>query len=121
MSMNSVIIGSGFGGIAAALRLKAKKHNVPYSVLKVVFNKGMGAYSSSGSRPGMSAQQWSYARVNSFLNNGPARRVDKTQWKKVIETTTGSSSILYSSFMQIGKGVFVFCGKLSGKLLKSHL
>ena len=26
--MNSVIIGSGFGGIAAALRLKAKKHNV---------------------------------------------------------------------------------------------
>ncbi len=26
--MNSVVIGSGFGGIAAALRLKAKKHNV---------------------------------------------------------------------------------------------
>ena len=26
--MNSVVIGSGFGGIAAALRLKAKGHNV---------------------------------------------------------------------------------------------
>tara|TARA_Y100000590_G_C15682418_1_gene1000313 strand:+ start:111 stop:1568 length:1458 start_codon:yes stop_codon:yes gene_type:complete len=26
--MNSVVIGSGFGGMAAALRLKAKKHNV---------------------------------------------------------------------------------------------
>ena len=26
--MNSIIIGSGFGGIAAALRLRAKKHNV---------------------------------------------------------------------------------------------
>ena len=26
--MNSVVIGSGFGGIAAALRLRAKKHNV---------------------------------------------------------------------------------------------
>ena len=26
--MNSVVIGSGFGGIAAALRLKAKDHNV---------------------------------------------------------------------------------------------
>ncbi len=26
--MNSVVIGSGFGGIAAALRLKAKKHKV---------------------------------------------------------------------------------------------
>ena len=26
--MNSVVIGSGFGGIAAALRLKAKNHKV---------------------------------------------------------------------------------------------
>ena len=26
--MNSVVIGSGFGGIAAALRLRAKKHKV---------------------------------------------------------------------------------------------
>ena len=26
--MNSVVIGSGFGGIAAALRLKAKGHDV---------------------------------------------------------------------------------------------
>ena len=26
--MNSITIGSGFGGIAAALRLKAKKHSV---------------------------------------------------------------------------------------------
>ena len=26
--MNSIIIGSGFDGIAAALRLKAKKHRV---------------------------------------------------------------------------------------------
>ena len=26
--MNPVVIGSGFGGIAAALRLRAKKHNV---------------------------------------------------------------------------------------------
>ena len=26
--MNSIVIGSGFGGIAAALRLRAKKHEV---------------------------------------------------------------------------------------------
>ena len=26
--MNSIVIGSGFGGIAAAIRLKAKGHNV---------------------------------------------------------------------------------------------
>ena len=28
MAMNSVVIGSGFGGIAAALRLKAKGHKI---------------------------------------------------------------------------------------------
>ena len=28
MTMNSVVIGSGFGGIAAAIRLKAKGHKV---------------------------------------------------------------------------------------------
>ena len=26
--MNSIVIGSGFGGIASALRLRAKNHNV---------------------------------------------------------------------------------------------
>ena len=28
--MNSIVIGSGFGGIASALRLKAKGHDVTF-------------------------------------------------------------------------------------------
>ena len=36
--MNSVVIGSDFGGIAAALRLKAKNHNkLNDSIYKITF------------------------------------------------------------------------------------
>ena len=36
--MNSVVIGSGFGGIAAALRLKTKNHNeLNDSIYKIIF------------------------------------------------------------------------------------
>jgi len=66
-----------------SLKNKAKKHNAPYGALATVYRKGLGAYTSSGSRPGMTSAQWAMARVNSFLKGGPARRVDKAQWEKV--------------------------------------
>ena len=48
--MNSIVIGSGFGGIAAALRLKAKGHKVkliekhPDLVVELGFLKEMDLY-----------------------------------------------------------------------------
>ncbi len=39
----------------------------PIDVLKQVFDIGKGAYASSGSRTGMSAEQWGYGRVYSFI------------------------------------------------------
>ena len=42
---------------------------LPYDMLKEVYDKGVGAYASSGSRPGMSAEQWGYARVYAFVMN----------------------------------------------------
>jgi hypothetical protein len=66
-----------------ALQNKAEKHNAPYGALKAVYQKGLGAYYSSGSRPGMGPQQWAMARVNSFLKGGKARKVDATQWEQV--------------------------------------
>jgi hypothetical protein len=36
-------------------------------VLKEVFNRAVGAYATSGSRTGMSAEQWGYGRVYSFI------------------------------------------------------
>jgi hypothetical protein len=66
-----------------ALKKKAEKHNAPLGALTTVYRKGLGAFYSSGSRPGMTAHQWAMARVNSFLKGGKARKVDSAQWKQV--------------------------------------
>jgi predicted DNA-binding protein YlxM (UPF0122 family) len=59
-----------------AIESKVEEHNekhgdeegkkVTKTMLKKVYNRGMGAYEDTH-RPGMSAQQWSMARVNAFL------------------------------------------------------
>lgn len=66
-----------------SLKAKAEKYNAPLGALTTVYRKGMGAFYSSGSRPGMSAHGWAMARVNSFLKGGKARKVDAAQWKSV--------------------------------------
>jgi mannose-6-phosphate isomerase-like protein (cupin superfamily) len=66
-----------------ALKAKAEKHNAPLGALTTVYRKGLGAFYSSGSRPGMTSHQWAMARVNSFLKGGKARQVDAAQWKQV--------------------------------------
>lgn len=66
-----------------ALKAKAEKHNAPLGALTAVYRKGLGAFYSSGSRPGMNAHGWAMARVNSFLKGGKARSVDAAQWKSV--------------------------------------
>ena len=69
--------------VTASLKKKAKKHNAPLGALKAVYRKGMGAFYTSGSRPGQNPHSWSMARVNSFLKGGKARQVDAAQWKQV--------------------------------------
>lgn len=75
------------GGLSAktreALKNKAEKSRAPLGALTTVYKKGLGAFYSSGSRPGMTAHQWAMARVNSFLKGGKARNVDKAQWDQV--------------------------------------
>lgn len=48
---------------------KSKITGIPKSVLNKVENKGRGAYYSSGSRPGQTAESWGKARVNCFILN----------------------------------------------------
>jgi len=60
---------------------KAEKSGVSYSILKKVYDRGMAAY-KTGHRPGTTAQQWAFARVNSFLTGGGARKSDADLWKK---------------------------------------
>lgn len=48
---------------------KSRITGIPKDILDKVENKGRGAYYSSGSRPGQTAQSWGVARVNCFVLN----------------------------------------------------
>jgi hypothetical protein len=71
------------GKTRETLKKKAKNSNAPLGALATVYRKGLGAFYSSGSRPGVTSHQWAMARVNSFLSGGKARQVDSAQWKAV--------------------------------------
>lgn len=61
---------------------KAKSSGISLGILKKVFAKGMAAW-RSGHRPGVGAQQWAHARVNSFITgSGGARKADADLWSK---------------------------------------
>jgi hypothetical protein len=63
---------------------KAKKSGMPYGILKKVYDRGMAAY-KTGHRPGTTAQQWAFARVNSFTTKsaGTWGKADKDLAKQV--------------------------------------
>ena len=48
---------------------KAEKTGISYGILKKVYDRGMAAF-KTGHRPGATAQQWAFARVNSFVTKG---------------------------------------------------
>ena len=50
----------------AAVKKKAEKTGMPYSILKKVYDRGMAAW-KGGHRPGATQVQWALARVNSFV------------------------------------------------------
>ena len=57
--------------VKKTLRAKAKKSKrYSYGQLARVFRRGQGAYLSSGSRRGVTMQQWAFGRVNSFMRGG---------------------------------------------------
>ena len=68
----------------AGLVTKAKKSGMPYGILKKVYDRGMAAY-KTGHRPGTTAQQWAFARVNSFVTKsaGTWGKADKDLAAKV--------------------------------------
>lgn len=65
--------------VDVALKRKAKQSKVDMSTLRAVFNHGLAAYKTSH-RPGTTAPQWAFARVNSFLAGGKARKSDQDLW-----------------------------------------
>lgn len=70
-----------FGEKIEGLEKKAKKSGISYSILKKVYDRGMAAW-KTGHRPGTTPQQWAFARVNSFITGGGARKSDNDLWQK---------------------------------------
>tara|TARA_R100000734_G_C3311140_1_gene101950 strand:+ start:485 stop:793 length:309 start_codon:yes stop_codon:yes gene_type:complete len=56
--------------VVKTLKNKAKNSRYTYGQLASVFRRGQGAFLSSGSRRGVSMQQWAFGRVNSFMRGG---------------------------------------------------
>ena len=63
------------------LKKKSEKSGIAYGILKKVYDRGMAAW-KSGHRPGTTPQQWAFARVNSFITGGGARKADNDLWSK---------------------------------------
>ena len=66
-----------------ALKKKAEKSGYTYGSLKTEFEKGLGAFYSSGSRPGQTPQSWAFARVNKCISSNPSWcSIEKSKAKK---------------------------------------
>ena len=63
----------------AKIRAVATKKGYSFADLKREYSKGLGAFYSSGSRPGMTAHQWAMARVNAASPSKPWADVKKTK------------------------------------------
>ena len=66
----------------ATLKKKAENRGLTPSSVYAEFSKGIAAYYSSGSRPGMSPHQWAHARVNSATPSKSWAVVKKSKAKK---------------------------------------
>ena len=65
----------------------AKKYGTTPAKVRKVYAKGLAAYASSGSRPGVSSHAWAAARVKSAFTGGPAAKVDRAiiKGRKVVK------------------------------------
>lgn len=55
----------------------AKKYGTTPAKVRKVYARGLAAYASSGSRPGVNPHAWAAARVRSAFTGGPAAKVDR--------------------------------------------
>ena len=81
---------SGKAGVVAKY---SKSSGISKSTLNKVYSRGLGAFYSQGSRPGVSAHQWAAGRVRSFATGkGGARKADSDLIRggKKKKTTTKS-------------------------------
>ena len=82
---------------------KAEKSGMPYGILKKVYDRGMAAY-KTGHRPGTTAQQWAFARVNSFVTKsaGTWGKADADLAKQVRGESVKEETPCWNGFKQVG-------------------
>jgi len=82
---------------------KAEKSGMPYGILKKVYDRGMAAY-KTGHRPGTTAQQWAFARVNSFVtkSSGTWGKADADLAKQVRGESVEEEKPCWNGFKQVG-------------------
>ena len=77
------------GGLEAAIEKYSKSSGFSKEKLRKVAKRGMGAYYSSGSRPGQTPTSWAIGRVRSFATGkGGARKADADLLKGGKKKTT---------------------------------
>ena len=64
------------------IRKKAESRGMTFGSMKAEYKKGLAAYASSGSRPGMTAHQWAMARINKANPSDDWSVVKKSKAKK---------------------------------------
>ena len=81
------------GGLEAAIAKYSKSSGFSKEKLRKVAKRGMGAYYSSGSRPGQTPTSWAIGRVRSFATGkGGARKADSDLIKGKKKSKTKKTS-----------------------------
>jgi hypothetical protein len=71
-----------FDKLADKLTRTDKREKQLLKGFEEIYQKGKGAYYSSGSRPNQTPESWGKARLASVLVGGPSRKIDKAIVKK---------------------------------------
>tara|TARA_B100000902_G_scaffold11806_1_gene14394 strand:+ start:1285 stop:1701 length:417 start_codon:yes stop_codon:yes gene_type:complete len=71
-----------FDKLADKLTRTDKREKELLKGFEEIYQKGKGAYYSSGSRPNQTPESWGKARLASVLVGGPSRKIDKAIVKK---------------------------------------
>ena len=82
----------------------SKKTRCKLKGLKKMFNKGQGAYFSSGSRPNQSGHSWGYARLASSIKGGKAAAVDYSILKEGCKKNSKALKLAKKSRKKHGYG-----------------
>jgi len=73
--------------IVTSLWNKSRESGIEYDILAEVFNRGLGSWNDGDCPSGsLSAAQWSFSRVNSFISGGNSRKTsDNDLWEEHVQ------------------------------------